>query len=112
MPIEPKTPESKTWGDASPNGLLAERDHGKLVRVQQELAQAKALLANVVRYEQGKPHGHMVPGLWDSDNAPGVRNRPCAKCASFLNARRFLNLGDTPLPEGPSVEPEGPGSSG
>ena len=40
---------------------------------------------------QGSPnHRHSKPGIWDPDNRPELRGKPCAECAVYDRARALL----------------------
>lgn len=38
----------------------------------------------------GPGHGHLIAGVWDNDNAPGVAGTECSWCATWNEARQAL----------------------
>lgn len=41
--------------------------------------------------DQGPGHDHDVPGVWDSDNAPGIAGTRCEWCGQWERARALLS---------------------
>lgn len=35
-------------------------------------------------------HSHQRPGIWDSDNRPGLANTPCVECAARQRLASWL----------------------
>lgn len=41
-------------------------------------------------------HAHRRPGIWDSDNEPGIAGKPCAWCLTWAKFTRLAKDGPTP----------------
>lgn len=52
-----------------------------------ELERLRGLLSKLVTFEFAVAHGHARRGVWDSDNRPALRDKPCEKCHAFADAR-------------------------
>lgn len=77
--------------------LVLASDHDKRVaELEAELAEAVSLFRLVMDEHPGKErngnapgHCHQIPGIWDSDNGAKA-GKPCAWCAVWNNAHKFL----------------------
>ena len=41
--------------------------------------------------ENAPGHGHSRPGIWDDDNKPAIRGKPCAWCLTWAKFTEIIN---------------------